>query len=120
MKGNIMITFDYTDNNVVVDNTSTDDNKLFTKVKFGSKTFIKINIKMFKDKVDNYLLNCSMLSSDDYKVGIDFYIDTSHITGIYKRHWYNDNTKIGYTVYVGKNELWFANTEEFENFIKLI
>jgi hypothetical protein len=73
---------------------------------------------MFKDRVDKYLLKCSMLDDGDYSGGIDFYIDPSHITGIYKRRWYNDGTC--YRVYIGKNELWFANTEEFENFIKLI
>ena len=113
-----MITFNYTDDNAVNNNST--GNKLFTKVKFGSKTFIKINVKMFKDKVDKDLLSCSMLSGDDYRFGIDFYIDMSHITSIYKGRWYNDATKISYIVYFDKNRIWFANTEEFKNFINLL
>ncbi len=123
-----MITFDYTDDNVV-DNTSTDDNKLFTKVKFGSKTFIKINMDMFRKLEDNEMVEFPNygLSSQALKNAAEFYIDITSVKSITKSPWVSDHwqDKFYYTVdfsFGTQNSAYiiFLDNSVFESFIKLL
>jgi hypothetical protein len=132
MKGNIMITFDYTDNNVV-DNNQVDnsvDNKLFTKVNFGSKTFIKIDMDMFRELKANEIVEFPNygLSSQGLNKAKEFYIDVNSVKSITKSPevsaYHND--KFYYTVdfNFGDDEsaayIIFSDTKIFESFIQLL
>jgi hypothetical protein len=136
MKGDIMATFDYTDTdanttvrNIVTTNNMVivDNSPLFTKVKFGSRTFVKINMDMFRElkaKRILYFRNYG-LSSEPLEEATEFYIDIAFISSITKSPGLIDKNKFYHTVSfnIGCEQtayIIFYDDTIFESFIQLI